>query len=82
VSEILALRKQLSKDGFDAGAHTVHARLARKHEQIPSPSTIWRVLKREGLVVPQPHKRPRGSFVRFCAELPNELWAERHQLLA
>jgi transposase InsO family protein len=74
VSEILALRKQLSKDGFDGGAHTIHAHLARKHEQIPAPSTIWRVLKREGLVVPQPHKRPRSSFVRFCAELPNELW--------
>jgi transposase InsO family protein len=74
VSEILALRKQLSKDGFDAGAHTIHAHLARKHEQIPAPSTIWRALKREGLVVPQPHKRPRSSFVRFCAELPNELW--------
>jgi transposase InsO family protein len=74
VSEILALRTQLSKDGFDAGAQTIHTHLARKHEQIPSPSTIWRVLKREGLVTPQPHKRPRSSYVRFCAELPNELW--------
>ena len=74
VSEILALRKQLAKDGFDAGAQTIHTHLARKHEQVPSPSTIWRVLKAEGLVAPQPHKRPRSSYVRFCAELPNELW--------
>ena len=73
-SEILALRKQLPKDSFDAGAQTIHTHLARKHEQVPSPSTIWRVLKAEGLVVPQPHKRPRSSYVRFCAELPNELW--------
>ena len=74
VSEILQLRKQLSKDGFDAGAQTIHTHLPRGHEQVPSPSTIWRVLKREGLVTPQPHKRPRSSYVRFCAELPNELW--------
>jgi transposase len=30
VSEILALRKQLGKDGFDAGAQTIHTHLARK----------------------------------------------------
>ena len=27
-----------------------------------------------GLVVPQPHKRPRSSIIRFCAEQPNERW--------
>jgi transposase InsO family protein len=37
-------------------------------------TTIWRILKRQGLVVPQPHKRPRSSFIRFQAELPNQLW--------
>jgi transposase InsO family protein len=41
---------------------------------VPSPATIWRVLRRHGLIAPQPHKRPRCSLVRFCAELPNELW--------
>jgi Integrase core domain len=25
-------------------------------------------------VVPQPQKRPRSSLIRFCAELPNEMW--------
>jgi transposase InsO family protein len=74
VAEILALRKKLSKDGFDAGAQTIHVHLSRSHSDVPSPSTIWRVLKAEGLVTPQPHKRPRSSYVRFCAELPNECW--------
>jgi transposase InsO family protein len=37
-------------------------------------STIWRVLRRRGLVTPQPHKRPRSSWVRFEARLPNECW--------
>jgi transposase InsO family protein len=35
---------------------------------------VWRLLRRRGLVTPQPHKRPRSSFVRFAAALPNECW--------
>ena len=31
-------------------------------------------MRREGLVVPQPQKRPRSSLIRFEAELPNEMW--------
>jgi transposase InsO family protein len=72
--EIVALRKQLDDAGFDAGAQTIHAHLTRRHETPPSPSTIWRVLKARGFVTPQPHKRPRSSYVRFVAELPNECW--------
>jgi transposase InsO family protein len=74
VAEILALRGKLTGDGFDAGAQTIHAHLCRHHPDVPCPSTIWRVLKAAGLVTPQPHKRPRSSYVRFCAELPNERW--------
>ena len=36
--------------------------------------TIWRVLKARGFVTPQPHKRPKGSWTRFEADLPNECW--------
>ena len=36
--------------------------------------TIGRYLHRAGLVTPQPHKRPRSSYVRFQAEQPNETW--------
>ena len=39
-----------------------------------SVSTIWRILRREGLVVPQPQKKPRSCLIRFQAELPNEMW--------
>ena len=72
--EIVALRKQLDDAGFDAGAQTIHAHLSRRYEKPPSVSTIWRVLKARGFVAPQPHKRPRSSYVRFAAELPNECW--------
>jgi transposase InsO family protein len=72
--EIVALRKRLSDDGFDAGAATIHYHLTLIHETVPAVSTIWRVLKRRGFVIPQPHKRPRSSWIRFEASLPNECW--------
>ena len=37
-------------------------------------ATIWRVLSRRGFVVAQPQKRPKSSWRRFQAELPNECW--------
>ena len=37
-------------------------------------STISRHLARAGLVVPEPRKRPRSSYVRFEAAMPNETW--------
>ncbi len=43
-------------------------------DKLPSAATVWRILKRNGLITPQPHKRPRCSFIRFEAQLPNELW--------
>ena len=72
--EIVTLRKELTELGVDAGAATIAYHLGLRNERIPSVSTIWRVLRRRGFVVPQPHKRPRSSFIRFEADLPNEWW--------
>ncbi len=72
--EIVELRKDLSDQGLDAGAHTIAFHLERRHRTSPAPSTIWRILQRRGFVVPQPQKRPRSSFVRFEADMPNERW--------
>lgn len=72
---IIELRGQLASAGFDAGAVTLHFHLSEEDlEHVPSVSTIWRVLKRRGFVTPQPHKRPRSSWIRFEAALPNERW--------
>jgi len=71
---ILRLRRELVSAGHDAGAHTLAAHLASELERVPSPSTIWRVLKRRGLITPQPQKRPICSRIRFEAGLPNEMW--------
>lgn len=73
-NEIVALRKDLADRGLDAGALTIHYHLSRVHAEVPSVTTIWRVLRRRGFVIPEPHKRPRSSWTRFEAQLPNECW--------
>jgi transposase InsO family protein len=74
VRAIVSLRGQLLSQGHDCGAATIAYHLAERFEEVPSVSTIWRILRREGLVVPQPQKRPRSSLIRFEAGLPNEMW--------
>jgi transposase InsO family protein len=72
--EVVLLRKRLSEEGLDAGALTISWHLSQRKGPVPSVSTIWRILIRRGFVVPQPAKRPKSSFVRFEASLPNECW--------
>lgn len=74
VEAIVALRTDLRSQGHDAGAATIAYHLALQRKDVPSLSTIWRILRREGLVASQPQKRPRCSLIRFQAELPNEMW--------
>ena len=43
--KIIALRKALSDEGLDAGAATIQWHLSRRRRrQVPSVSTIWRIL--------------------------------------
>jgi transposase InsO family protein len=72
--EIVELRKELMDQGLDAGAHTIAVHLSRRHGRSPAPATIWRILSRRGFITPQPQKRPKSSFVRFEAAMPNERW--------
>jgi transposase InsO family protein len=74
VGAIVKLRVELAEQGHDAGAETIAYHLAQERKDVPSLSTIWRVLRRERLVVPQRQKRPHCSLIRFEAELPNECW--------
>jgi transposase InsO family protein len=77
VRAIVGLRERLEREGHDAGAHTIAHHLLREIEGdvvVPSVSTIWRTLRREGLIVFQPQKRPASSLIRFQANLPNEMW--------
>jgi len=74
VERILELRRELAAQGHDCGPATIAYHLAQDGQPVPSTGTIWRILKREGLIVAQPQKRPRSSLVRFQADLPNEMW--------
>ncbi|MGR6967022.1 IS481 family transposase [Geodermatophilus sp. URMC 61] len=74
VELVLRLRKQLSEAGLDAGADTIGWHLTHHHQVTLSRATIHRILTRAGAVVPAPAKRPKGSYLRFAAEQPNETW--------
>jgi transposase InsO family protein len=74
VDKIVALRTQLSEQGLDAGPDTIAWHLAHHHDIVVSTATISRYLTRRGLVTPAPKKRPRSSYLRFEAELPNQTW--------
>jgi transposase InsO family protein len=74
VEAIVALRKELSSQGLDAGPSTIAWHLAQRHGVKVAAATISRYLSRVGLITPQPRKRPRSSYVRFAAAMPNETW--------
>jgi transposase InsO family protein len=71
---VLRLRKQLAETGLDAGADTIGWHLSHHHQVSLSRATINRILVRAGTVIPAPAKRPRSSYIRFEAALPNETW--------
>jgi transposase len=71
---IIELRSELKAEGFDAGPLSIRDRLLREGLPAPSRSTISRILKRSGLVIPEPRKRPKSSYIRFEADQPNETW--------
>jgi len=74
VELIVRLRNELLAAGLDAGADTISWHLEHHHQRRASRPTIHRTLQRAGLVTPDPTKRPKSSYVRFEAELPNECW--------
>ena len=74
VELIRRLRKELTEAGLDAGPDTIAWHLNHHHQVTVSVSTIARTLTREGLVTPEPKKRPKSSYIRFEAAMPNECW--------
>ena len=72
--EIIRLRTHLLAQGLDAGAASIAWHLQEATLHTPALSTIWRILKAEGLVTPQPKKRPKAYIQRFEAVQPNETW--------
>ena len=58
VERIVALRRELSAAGMDAGPDTIVWHLARNGGPQVSPATISRLLTRAGLIVPAPPNAP------------------------
>ncbi|WP_129854882.1 integrase core domain-containing protein [Bifidobacterium pseudolongum] len=71
---IIAAHHTLKKQGHYAGARSIRQHLQQAGHQPPHESTIQRKLKQAGLTKQEPKKRPRTSWNRFEADLPNELW--------
>lgn len=72
---VLRRRKQLLEDGCDNGPQSIYWSLKRDGvAEVPSRATIWRILTRHGVIVPQPRKRPKSATKRFCFSRPNECW--------
>jgi transposase InsO family protein len=74
VELIVALRKRLAGQGLDAGPETIVWHLREHHGVTVSRASVSRHLKAQGLITPEPAKRPRSSYIRFQAVMPNECW--------
>ncbi len=74
VELILKLRRQLAGVGLDAGPDTIGWHLTQHHGITVSRATISRHLAKAGLVTPEPKKKPKSSYIRFQATMPNETW--------
>jgi transposase InsO family protein len=70
---IIAKRKELLDAGLDGGAESIRWHLQHV-AGLPSPSTIYRILKARGFVAADPSKAPKRSKRRFTAERANECW--------
>jgi transposase InsO family protein len=72
---VLRKRKELIEAGCDHGPQSIV--WALQHDEmpdVPSRSTVWRILTRHGVIVPQPKKRPKSATKRFTFSRPNECW--------
>lgn len=74
VDLIVNLRASLRQRGLDHGPATIAWHLRHHHDLHVSAATVSRTLTRAGLVIPEPKKRPRSSYIRFEAAQPNETW--------
>ena len=72
--QIVNLRESLARQGLDNGPESIRWHLRHHHHVTVSVSTIRRRLLAAGLITAEPKKRPKSSYIRFQADLPNETW--------
>jgi len=59
--EVVALRKELERNGHEAGAATIAFHLQRRRGVSPAVSTIWRILSARGFVTPNRTNAPKAA---------------------
>jgi transposase InsO family protein len=74
VELVLRLRKELAGAGHDAGPDTLLWHLTHHHQVTLSRATVHPILTRHGAITPEPKKRPKSSYIRFEAAMPNQTW--------
>ncbi|EEI27564.1 IS481 family transposase [Corynebacterium glucuronolyticum] len=74
IKQIIKIRRELASKGADNGPETIAWVLEQRGFHAPAESTIRRILTKNGMVTPQPKKRPKAYLRRFEATLPNECW--------
>ena len=75
--EIVRVRKELIDAGFDAGAETIHFHMATPGREVPSPSTIYRVLQSPGLRHLRAAQAPQEQLDSFRGRVPQRVLAGR-----
>jgi putative transposase len=83
-AEVVQLRQELEEQpGQDCGADNVRYYLqqiallddwADRGWRVPSRATIHKIMKRHGLIRPEPRKRPKSSYRRFAYARPRDCY--------
>jgi hypothetical protein len=63
---ITELRRDLTRQGLDAGAHTIAWHLTQQHQQTVSEATIWRTLQRRRVDHPGAEEAESGLHLLRC----------------
>ena len=71
---LVSTRESLEDSGWDYGALSVIAKLERQGVKTPVASTVTRIFKDAGKVIPEPKKRPHNTYLRFNYAEPNACW--------
>lgn len=74
IQSALKVRRTLEESGLDHGPISVHDRMLDLGIPAPSPATLARAFRQEGVARLEPSKKPRSSWKRFVYPAPNECW--------
>lgn len=72
--QALAVRAALASSGLDNGPISVHDKMEAMGLPAPSPASLARIFRAEGVARAEPSKRPRSAWRRFVYPAPNACW--------